>query len=150
LKLWPDDEEIDDEHYIVEHILDSRDHNGERQYLVKWQGWAQRYNSWEPIENLNLAARLEAAKMERDTGCAHDHNHEATAASGGSSSAAGEGAPQPDTTSKKKEKKKAKAAADGAAAAEAESAPPHLSHTQLREERAAARAAAKAHRLAAQ
>ena len=38
LKLWPDDEEIDDEHYIVEHILDSRDHNGEKQYLVKWQG----------------------------------------------------------------------------------------------------------------
>ena len=38
--------------YMVEAILDHREHKGKRQYLVKWQGYPQDESTWEPAENL--------------------------------------------------------------------------------------------------
>lgn len=46
-----DDEESRE--YIIEKILDKKiDSRGFVRYLVKWQGYSSKDNSWEPIENL--------------------------------------------------------------------------------------------------
>jgi transposase InsO family protein len=46
--------------YEVEKILDSRvderSRNGEREYLVKWKGYTDLYNTWEPARHLTTAA----------------------------------------------------------------------------------------------
>jgi hypothetical protein len=42
--------------YVVEQILSHRDvgrgKRTKRQYLVKWEGYGEEHNSWEPVENL--------------------------------------------------------------------------------------------------
>lgn len=38
--------------FEVEHILDRRDVDGKRQYLVKWKGFDGKENTWEPIDNI--------------------------------------------------------------------------------------------------
>ena len=45
-----------EEEYEVEQILASRKHGHGRklQYLVKWAGYAESHNSWEPVENVNV------------------------------------------------------------------------------------------------
>jgi hypothetical protein len=40
------------EEWEVEQIVDSRTRKGQKQYLVKWEGWPDNYNSWEPDEHL--------------------------------------------------------------------------------------------------
>ncbi|MED6194684.1 La ribonucleoprotein [Stylosanthes scabra] len=42
----------DDEEYEVEAILRKRIREGEPEYLIKWAGWSETANSWEPLENL--------------------------------------------------------------------------------------------------
>ena len=41
--------------YKVEQILDSRLYRGKLQYLVKWLGYTEEYNMWEPADNLEHA-----------------------------------------------------------------------------------------------
>lgn len=38
--------------YMVEKILKKRIVKGDTQYLIKWQNYSNKYNSWEPQENL--------------------------------------------------------------------------------------------------
>jgi hypothetical protein len=38
--------------YEVEQILDSQLFRGKLQYLVKWVGYTEEHNTWEPAENL--------------------------------------------------------------------------------------------------
>lgn len=38
--------------YMVEKIVKKRIINGKTQYLIKWENYANKYNSWEPKENL--------------------------------------------------------------------------------------------------
>ena len=38
--------------FLVERILKSRIQNGRREYLIKWQGYASKHNSWEPEGNI--------------------------------------------------------------------------------------------------
>jgi len=40
------------EEFEVEEILDHRVHQGETRFLVKWKGYSDLLNSWEPEENL--------------------------------------------------------------------------------------------------
>ena len=42
--------------YNVEKILDSRKINGKNQYLVKWLGYGNKENLWEPTENFSSEA----------------------------------------------------------------------------------------------
>ena len=46
----------EEEEYDVEKILDSRKINGKDQYLVKWLGYGDKKNLWEPTENFSPEA----------------------------------------------------------------------------------------------
>ena len=40
---------FEEEEFEVEKILEQRDgRGGQVEYLVKWRGWEDRFNSWEP------------------------------------------------------------------------------------------------------
>ncbi|OJD09639.1 hypothetical protein ACJ73_10172 [Blastomyces percursus] len=47
-----------EERWEVKDIIDKRLHYGKIQYLVKWQGWTEAENSWEPVDNLDGAQDL--------------------------------------------------------------------------------------------
>lgn len=63
-------EDSDEATWEVESIKSMRWMQGERQYLVKWQGFAEKDNSWEPMANLvGCAAQIreyEAAREAQD------------------------------------------------------------------------------------
>ena len=42
-----------EEEFIVEEILDSRVINQKLRYLVKWEGYRIKHNSWEPTDNVH-------------------------------------------------------------------------------------------------
>ena len=51
-----------DQIYTVEAILKKRVFKGQIQYLVKWEGYGLKYNTWEPKENvldINLIEEFE-------------------------------------------------------------------------------------------
>src|SRR6267142_5511336 len=50
----------------VEEILNSRRYRHKLQYLIKWKGYSDAHNSWEPKENVTTPALL-AAYHERNT-----------------------------------------------------------------------------------
>ena len=51
-ELPPPPELVDEElEYEAEKILDSRLHRGKLQYLVKWKGYPNEENTWEPENN---------------------------------------------------------------------------------------------------
>ena len=43
----------DTQEYEVEKILDTRINKGQREYLIKWEGYNDSENTWEPTKNLN-------------------------------------------------------------------------------------------------
>ncbi|CAG11436.1 unnamed protein product [Tetraodon nigroviridis] len=51
--------------FAAESIMKRRIRRGRWEYLVKWKGWSQKYNTWEPEENI-LDERLFAAFEERE------------------------------------------------------------------------------------
>lgn len=46
-----------DQVYAAERIMKKRIRRGKAEYLVKWKGWSQKYNTWEPERNI-LDGRL--------------------------------------------------------------------------------------------
>jgi hypothetical protein len=40
------------EEWEVDQILDKRTHRRKAQYLIKWKGYSDAHNSWEPVENI--------------------------------------------------------------------------------------------------
>ena len=44
----------------VEEILNSRQYRHKLQYLIKWKGYSDAHNSWEPKENVTAPALLAA------------------------------------------------------------------------------------------
>jgi hypothetical protein len=59
--------ELEDDEYIAEKIVADRLMSGKREYLVKWQGYADKYNTWEPLENLaNLTDEIAAFQSAKD------------------------------------------------------------------------------------
>ncbi|CAH2003320.1 unnamed protein product [Acanthoscelides obtectus] len=49
--------ELGDRVYAAERIIKKRNRKGVTEYLVKWKGWSQKHNTWEPEENI-LDVRL--------------------------------------------------------------------------------------------
>lgn len=52
-------DEIDDEEYEVERLLDRKLEKGSIYYLVKWKGYPPEENSWEPVSNLNCHDKIQ-------------------------------------------------------------------------------------------
>ncbi|KAI3878991.1 hypothetical protein MKW92_021214 [Papaver armeniacum] len=51
--------------YEVEDVRRKRVSKGQTQYLIKWLGWPESHNTWEPIENLQACLDIVAAFEER-------------------------------------------------------------------------------------
>ena len=66
--------------FEVERIIKKRHQNGEVKYLVKWYGYDEKDNTWEPIQNLagclGLVADFEKEQhLKRKRSSATDKNH---------------------------------------------------------------------------
>lgn len=61
-----EEEEEGEEEYVVEKIINHRyTKKGKLEYFLKWKGFSDVDNTWEPAENLNCPDLVEAYELEK-------------------------------------------------------------------------------------